>query len=74
LLVYDADTTTETADVRLIDFTNATLPSMPLPDEAYKCHGIEQEGPDAGAILGVRTLRAQLALALKLGPNVGHVA
>lgn len=47
---------------------------MPLPDEAYKCHGIEQEGPDAGAILGVRTLRAQLALALKLGPNVGHVA
>ena len=42
--------------IRLIDFTNATLPAMGLPDgdAHFALHGHEHEGPDKGALKGLQ--------------------
>lgn len=71
LIVYDGDATNESAVLRMIDFTNATMPVVGAGDECYSGRGTPVTGPDDGALLGLRCLRDQLSKALEIGDAKG---
>jgi inositol-hexakisphosphate kinase len=65
LIVYDSDPSNDAALLRLIDFTNATMPVAVGKGDEHAARGTAQAGPDAGALLGLRTLRDQLTVAVE---------
>ena len=71
LIVYDGDAANESAVLRMIDFTNATMPVVGAGEECYSGRGTPVTGPDDGALLGLRCLRDQLGKALEIGDAKG---
>ena len=66
LIVYDGDAANDSAVLRMIDFTNATMPPVGAGDECYAARGTPVTGPDDGAVLGLQCLREQLVKALDI--------